>query len=68
LNIIVALNKSDIIKQEDLENSKQLIQLENYPQVISTYITSAKTGHKVDEMFQLLAHRMLEEQLLNREA
>lgn len=68
LNIIVALNKSDIIKEQDLENSKQLVQFKNYPQVISTYITSAKTGHKVDEMFQLLAHRMLKEQLLNLEA
>lgn len=68
LKIIVALNKSDIIKQEDLEKSKQLVQFQDCPQVLATYITSAKTGRKVDEMFQQLAHSMLKEQLMNLEA
>ncbi len=55
-SIVVALNKSDLIEAEYLEKIRQMYQFDNHNNVLSTYLTSAKTGKNVDEMFQLLAH------------
>ena len=54
--VIVALNKSDLINEEKIENLLQLNQFQtDYPQVIATYATSAKTGKDVNEIFYELA-------------
>lgn len=56
--IIVALNKRDLIEQEQLT---ELIQLQNLEQVVSgIYPTSAKTGLSVDEIFLQIAYKILE--------
>ena len=52
---MVALNKSDLLSSEKLQ---QLVQLHDYSdreQIINTYITSAKTGNQVNTMFEQLA-------------
>ena len=53
--VIVALNKSDLIDQ-DLENYR----LPQYPQVLGTYPTSAKTNHNVDQVFAQLARSLIQ--------
>ncbi|BDA70325.1 Ras family small GTPase [Rivularia sp. IAM M-261] len=57
-SIVIALNKSDLIETEYLEKIRQMYQFDNN-NVLSTYVTSAKTGKNVDEMFQLLSHSLL---------
>jgi small GTP-binding protein len=54
-SIVVALNKCDLIETEYLEKIRQIYQYED-SHVLSTYLTSAKTGENVDEMFQLLSY------------
>jgi small GTP-binding protein len=58
-SIFIALNKSDLIEVEYLEKLKKPYQFENKTQVLSTYLTSAKTGKNVDEIFQFLAHKLI---------
>ena len=53
--VIVALNKSDLIDQ-DLENYR----LSQYPQVLGTYPTSAKTNHNVEQIFAQLACSLIQ--------
>lgn len=55
--IIVALNKCDLIEPEQLE---ALIQLNHLEQVSGIYLTSAKTGSYVDEIFLHIAYKILE--------
>jgi small GTP-binding protein len=56
--IIVALNKCDLIEQEQLA---ELIQLQNLEQVVSgIYPISAKTGFYVDDIFLQIAYKILE--------
>jgi small GTP-binding protein len=56
--IVIALNKSDLIEAEYLEKLQQLYHFkETY--VLATYLTSAKTGNNVDEIFQVLAHSLI---------
>jgi small GTP-binding protein len=57
--IVVALNKSDLIETEYLEKIRQMHEYNNTNCVLSTFLTSAKTGKNVDEMFQLLAHSLI---------
>ncbi|MEH2072019.1 MAG: Rab family GTPase [Nostoc sp.] len=57
--IIVALNKSDMIAAEYLENIRQMYQFNNQTNILDTYITSAKTGNNVNEIFQTLANRLI---------
>ncbi|MDF5708411.1 MAG: GTP-binding protein [Nostoc sp. S4] len=57
--IIVALNKSDMIAGEYLENIRKMYQFSNQINVLDTYITSAKTGNNVNEIFQSLANRLI---------
>ena len=52
--VIVALNKSDLIDQ-DLQ-----YRLPQYPQVLGTYSTSAKTNHNVDQVFAQLACSLIQ--------
>jgi small GTP-binding protein len=53
--IVVALNKSDLSEAEYLENIKKMYEFSNQIYVLSTYLTSAKIGNNVDEIFQRLA-------------
>lgn len=57
-SIVIALNKSDLIEIEYLEKILLSCQFENV-QVLSTYLTSAKTGQNVDEIFQFLAQSLI---------
>ncbi|WP_392534852.1 Rab family GTPase [Nostoc sp. C117] len=57
--IVVALNKSDMIASEYLEKIRQKYQFSNQINILDTYITSAKTGNNVDEMFQTLATHLI---------
>ncbi|MEH2405348.1 Rab family GTPase [Nostoc sp.] len=56
--IVVALNKSDMIAAEYLEKMRQMYQFEQ-SNVLDTYLTSAKTGKNVDEIFKALANRLI---------
>lgn len=60
-NIIIALNKADLVDEEKLEKLTQLAQFPDCKQVLATYTTSAKTGKDVDEIFYKLAYRMVEQ-------
>ncbi|MBH8572414.1 GTP-binding protein [Nostocaceae cyanobacterium CENA369] len=53
--IIVALNKSDLIATEYLENIRKMYQFKNQTNILDTYATSAKIGNNVNEIFQNLA-------------
>ncbi|MFN6461069.1 MAG: Rab family GTPase [Nostoc sp. DedVER02] len=57
--IVVALNKSDMIAAEYLEKIRQMYQFNDLTNILSTYITSAKTGNNVDEIFQTLATHLI---------
>ncbi|MBN3906532.1 MAG: GTP-binding protein [Nostoc sp. NMS1] len=57
--IIVALNKSDMIAAEYLENIRETYQFSEQSNILNTYITSAKTGNNVDKIFQTLATRLI---------
>ncbi|KST66319.1 Rab family GTPase [Mastigocoleus testarum] len=56
---ILALNKSDLIETEYLDRIQKKYQFENNPMILKTYLTSAKTGVNVDEIFQLLANSII---------
>ncbi|MEH2251063.1 Rab family GTPase [Nostoc sp.] len=57
--IVVALNKSDMIAAEYLENIRQMYQFTEQTNILATYVTSAKTGKNVDEIFQTLATHLI---------
>ncbi len=57
--IVVALNKSDMIAAEYLDNIRQTYQFAEQSNILNTYITSAKTGNNVDKIFQTLATRLI---------
>jgi small GTP-binding protein len=57
--VIVALNKSDLLDEDDLVKRLNLVQVNVQDSVIAIYPTSAKTGSNVDEIFHKLAYRML---------
>ena len=57
--IVVALNKSDMIAAEYLENIRQMYQFTDQANILNTYITSAKTGNNVDKIFQSLATHLI---------
>ena len=60
--VIVALNKSDLIEEDRLLKMLNSLPFKDQEQVIATYSTSAKTGLKVDQIFQELAYRMIKTQ------
>ena len=55
----IAFNKSDLAVEEKLARITQLYNFDDHPQVIATYITSAKTGDCVEMMFTKLAENMI---------
>ncbi|MEH2058558.1 MAG: Rab family GTPase [Nostoc sp.] len=57
--IVVALNKSDMIAAEYLENIRKMYNFTTKNNILDTYITSAKTGNNVDEIFHTLANRLI---------
>lgn len=58
-NLIIALNKVDLIESHERESLLKSIPTDFANLNISTNITSAKTGEGVDETFQKLAFQML---------
>jgi small GTP-binding protein len=58
--IIIALNKVDLVSEEKLKKLSLMNLFTQHSQIVSTYVTSAKTGEYVDEMFSLLAHKIVE--------
>lgn len=58
--MILALNKIDLVDGEKLERLSQLAQEYRSDRVFAVYQTSAKTGKDVDDMFQVLALKMIE--------
>ncbi|MEN9518605.1 MAG: hypothetical protein RLZZ381_1193 [Cyanobacteriota bacterium] len=52
----VALNKADLIPSEKLAKLVENYQFRNFPGVLGVYITSAKTGDRIEQMFQELAN------------
>ncbi len=58
-HIVIALNKSDLIEVEYLEKIQEIYQFSKQDYVLSTYLTSAKTGNNVDEIFKFLAHALI---------
>ena len=58
--VIVALNKSDLIDEEQTGKILNFLSDNNIERVIATYSTSAKTGLYVDEIFQKLAYKMIQ--------
>jgi small GTP-binding protein len=57
--IIVALNKSDLFEEDSRVNLLNRLSLKPEDNVIATYLTSAKTGLHVDEIFHKLAYRTI---------
>ncbi|HAG84474.1 MAG TPA: GTP-binding protein [Cyanobacteria bacterium UBA12227] len=58
--ILVALNKSDLIEPEKLKQLVEMVEVKDINQVSGLYITSAKTGKSVDEIFVNLGQKLLE--------
>ena len=57
--IIVALNKADLVAEKDLENLTKYVPEPVTKKALGIYQTSAKTGDYVDEIFQKLAYSMV---------
>jgi small GTP-binding protein len=57
---IVALNKSDLVSSERIEKILEVNNCNRNLNVMATYITSARTGVYVEEMFSKLASVMLD--------
>lgn len=55
--LVVALNKSDLVDPEQLDELLKKSQ-DHHPGVLSIYPTSAKTGIHVDQLFQTLAKHL----------
>jgi small GTP-binding protein len=51
----IALNKADLIPPEKLAQLLENYQSQNFPGILGVYPTSAKTGDRVEEIFQELA-------------
>ncbi|MGB3692132.1 MAG: Rab family GTPase [Spirulinaceae cyanobacterium] len=56
---LVAFNKTDLLEEEKREKLLEENNLQDFPQVIATYTTSAKTGKDVDKMFNTLSSNIL---------
>jgi small GTP-binding protein len=56
---IVAFNKSDLITTDKLNKLVERHSFANYNRVISSYVTSAKTGDSVNYMFEQLAINLI---------
>ncbi|NEP41951.1 MAG: GTP-binding protein [Okeania sp. SIO2H7] len=58
---IFALNKADLIEPEQVAKLLEDIKEKQPDRVIAAYSTSAKTGENVDEMFNLISAKMIEQ-------
>ena len=56
---VVALNKSDLLTPEKLNQLVKLHNFNHYDQVLNTYVTSAKSGEYVNTMFEQLAIHLI---------
>ncbi len=57
--IVLALNKSDLIQEEDLD----VLLKRHYgdqPNLLGIYPTSAKTGNNVNQIFEILSQKLVE--------
>ncbi len=57
--VIVALNKSDLVKEEKIVKLRELNNFQDNYQVIKTIITSAKEKTNVAQVFQVLAQSII---------
>ncbi|MDJ0534093.1 MAG: Rab family GTPase [Xenococcaceae cyanobacterium MO_207.B15] len=57
--VIVALNKSDLVKEEKIVKLRELNNFQDNYQVIKTIITSAKEKTNVAQVFHVLAQSMI---------
>lgn len=57
--VVVALNKADLVDEQTLATLMQTAAFKDQPRVLAVYSTSAKTGKAVDDIFQILAQRMM---------
>ena len=55
----ISLNKADLINQEKLHKLVELYGNSRQEQVVETYLTSAKTGNHVNDLFQKLAQKII---------
>ena len=60
--MIVALNKSDLVKEEKIVKLRELNNFQDNYQVIKTIITSAKEKTNVAQVFQVLAQNIIKNQ------
>lgn len=58
-SIVVALNKADLVYEDKLVKTIDVLSFKPQEQVIATYLTSAKNGSQVDQIFEKLAHAMI---------
>ena len=56
---IVAFNKADLIPAEKLAKLVENYQSHNFERILGVYVTSAKTGDSVNEMFQSIAQAII---------
>ncbi len=56
---MVALNKADLLAEGLPLDTASLQPVDEHPQVIKRYLTSAKTGDQVDDIFVRLTYEML---------
>jgi small GTP-binding protein len=55
----VALNKADLVPPEKLAKLVENYQLGNFPRVLGVYTTSAKTGERIEQIFQEMATALI---------
>ncbi|MDF5723409.1 MAG: GTP-binding protein [Rhizonema sp. PD37] len=58
--IVIALNKADLIEDEYLETLRKLYLFSEQTYVLATYLTSARNGNNVDEIFKSLTHKLMQ--------
>ena len=56
---IVALNKADLIPAEKLAKLIENYQSQSSPEILGVYTTSAKTGDRVNDIFQVMAQELV---------
>lgn len=59
IGIIVAFNKADLLDEKQSEKLLKINRVLNYPQILATHITSAKTGQNVEKIFKELAEYLV---------
>ncbi|MDX1977467.1 MAG: Rab family GTPase [Pseudanabaenaceae cyanobacterium bins.68] len=57
--VMVAINKSDLVIKEELAKMLQLTAAINQAKILGIYATSAKTGDNVDQMFHQIATEII---------